>query len=88
MVCWQFPPTSPLISNSISQAAYQTPVSQRYQTLQQMGGGGEGKLCPFMNNIDYNIQDSFSCTSTNVIYLITCLWCPSSVYIGEMGLSL
>ena len=50
------------------------------------------KLCPHINTNDtltgpsgytYHITDSFSCTSTNIIYAITCTQCPKAVYIGE-----
>ena len=50
------------------------------------------KLCPHINTNDrltgpngytYHITDSFSCTSTNIIYVITCTQCPKAVYIGE-----
>ena len=35
------------------------------------------------NSYTYHITDSFSCTSTNIIYAITCTLCPKAVYIGE-----
>ena len=50
------------------------------------------KLCPHINTngrltgpngYTHHITDSFSCTSTNIIYAITCTLCPKAVYVGE-----
>ena len=55
------------------------------------------QLCPHINtnmdimgpnNTTYSIKGSFDCTSTNIVYAITCKLCPTAVYIGQTGQSL
>ena len=48
--------------------------------------------CPFMNSnthvkgpkCSYQVSDHFNCTTSNIIYCITCTLC-SKLYIGESG---
>ena len=35
------------------------------------------------NNYKFTIRERFTCTSSNVIYLLSCLLCPKAIYIGE-----
>ena len=37
------------------------------------------------NNYKFTIRERFTCTSSNVVYLLSCLLCPKAIYIGETG---
>ena len=71
-------------------------VRSAFQTSNQAGtfkwARARCKTCPFICNVEklsgpkrsINITDHFTCTSTNVIYCITCTLCKK-LYIGETG---
>ena len=37
------------------------------------------------NNYKFTIRQRFTCISSNVVYLLSCLLCPKAIYIGETG---
>ena len=71
-------------------------VRSAFQTSNQAGtfkcARARCKTCPFICNVEklsgpkrsIKIIDHFTCTSTNVIYCITCTLCKK-LYIGETG---
>ena len=71
-------------------------VRSAFQTSNQAGtfkcARARCKTCPFICNVEklsgpkqsIKITDHFTCTSTNVIYCITCTLCKK-LYIGETG---
>ena len=71
-------------------------VGSAFQTSNQAGtfkcARARCKTCPFICNVEklsgpkrsIKITDHFTCTSTNVIYCITCTLCKK-LYIGETG---
>ena len=71
-------------------------VRSAFQTSNQAGtfkcACARCKTCPFICNVEklsgpkrsIKIADHFTCTSTNVIYCITCTLCKK-LYIGETG---
>jgi len=72
-------------------------VRSAFQTNEQPGtfkcARARCKTCPFIRNVaekisgpkrSIKITDHFTCTSANVIYCITCIFCKK-LYIGETG---
>lgn len=47
-----------------------------------------GKTTTEPNNVSHNFKDSFTCSSSNVIYIIIWQQCPSAFCLGQTGQSL
>ena len=89
-----------LLSSNHSQTAEVSAVRSAFQTSNQAGtfkcARARCKTCPFICNVEklsgpkrsIKITDHFTCTSTNVIYCITCTLCKKLYMWSQRDLSI